>query len=143
MFARYNFCIKYPAFYVRILLDILGDKMTSKLPSVLLGGIVECHVRGVLPNETCFEYRDTLGNEVDYCSYKGLQAVEISISNKRKRDTHFDCVPDMVHCTLLTKDITDEKNGIKRIPYYQFIYDQTVRRENSSTAMDYLSQLSE
>lgn len=51
LFKSYNVCIKYPMFYMAILKDILKENLPEKLPTALLGSIVECHVRGLLPED--------------------------------------------------------------------------------------------
>lgn len=123
IFKNFNVTINYPMFYVDIVRHILGDKMPEELPRALLGSIVECHVRSILPDIGCFEYRDDTGSEIDYVSLSE-KAVEISVSNKSDSDTHFDKLPNLRSRTLLTRDQTGvNEKGIERIPYYRYIYD--------------------
>jgi len=102
--------------------------MVSELPRNLLGSIVECHVRSLLPSNGCFEYRDSSGVEIDYVSVEG-NAMEISVSDKRMKNVNFDILPDGYKKTLLTKSMTESVNGVERIPYYRFIYDNSVGKE--------------
>lgn len=48
-------------------------------------------------------------------------AVEINVSNKPIKGTHFGCLPDGYKCCLLTKDKTGTSGNIRLIPYYDFI----------------------
>ena len=120
IFNRFNICIKHPFFYVELIKDILKDQMPEKLPQTLLGDIVERHVRGLLPTKGSIEYHDMDGREIDYVNLSRCEAIEISVSNKKNKDTHFEVVSDFKKI-VLTKDYNDEANGIQRIPYYQFI----------------------
>lgn len=122
IFKKFNVTINYPMFYIDIVKSILGDKMPNELPRSLLGSIVECHARSLLPNTGCFEYRDSRGSEIDYVSLSG-KAIEFSVSNKSKGETSFDSLPDLQEKILLTRNHDDIADGIKRIPYYRFIYD--------------------
>jgi len=76
-----NICIKYPMFYVDIVQDLLGEDMPDVLPPSLIGGIVECHVRGLLPDTGCIEYHDADDREIDYVNTSLQEAVEILVSN--------------------------------------------------------------
>lgn len=93
LFRTYNICIRYPMFYVEILKDILGKSMPENFPSALLGSIVECHVRGILSSKNCFTYHDTEGRKIDYVNVLDQEAIEITVSDKRMRQLHFECVP--------------------------------------------------
>lgn len=121
LYKTFNICINYPMFYVRILQDILKDKMPETLPKMLLGSIVECHARGLLP-KTGFEYRDIDSNEVDYVNLSEGVAIEFTVSNKTNKNVHFNCLPEELDKILLTKDIADDNNGVRKIPYYEFLY---------------------
>lgn len=126
LFAKYNFCIKYPMFYVQILKDVLGKDMPKELPRMLLGSIVECHTRGLLKNG--FEFRtrtaDLTGKitekEVDYISIDKLFAIEISIS--KRHNNNFDLLPKEISCFMLTKDINQKGAAYNKISYCDFIY---------------------
>ncbi|MDE6015719.1 MAG: AAA family ATPase [Acetatifactor sp.] len=128
LFARFNLTINYPMFHIDLIENVLKDKMVTELPRDLLGSIVECHVRSLLPTNGCFEYRDSKGVEIDYVSIGG-RAIEISVSDKRMRNVNLDILPDDYKKILLTKSMTEEVNGVKRIPYYQFIYDNSTGKE--------------
>ncbi len=121
LFNNFNMCIKYPAFYIAILKDILKEQMPDHLPKGVLGSIVECHARGMLPEELAAEYHDSNGNKISYTNVVYKTAVEITISNKPIKETHFDCLPDGYKCCLLTKDRMDTIGNIQLIPYYDFI----------------------
>lgn len=54
------------------------------------------------------------------------KALECTISNKHGSQLRFDDLLDGFTCTLLTKDQDfTEKNGLVRIPYYQFIFQKS------------------
>lgn len=128
IFARFNLTINYPMFHIDLIENVLKDKMVTELPRDLLGSIVECHVRSLLPTNGCFEYLDSKGVEIDYVSIEG-RAIEMSVSDKRMRNVNLDILPDDYKKILLTKSLTEEVNGVKRIPYYQFIYDNSTGKE--------------
>ena len=129
LFESYNVCIRYPMFYVACLRDILKERMPDVLPRDVLGRIVECHVRGLLPNEGAFEFHDKVhyDKEVDYVNISHGLAVESSIWNKPEIKTHFKDLPEPAsHCDniLLSQDWEYvSRNNIINIPYYLFIYD--------------------
>lgn len=122
LFRDFNMCIRYPAFYVAILRDILKEQMPDRLPNGLLGSIVECHVRGMLPEIWSAEYHDDNDNEIDYVNTADQTAVEITVSNKPMSKTHFGLLPDGYRKFLLTKDRDDYVQGVRRVPYYEFLY---------------------
>jgi len=121
LFRDFNMCIKYPAFYVAILKDILKEQMPVHLPNGLLRSIVECHTRGLLPEDFAAEYHDTKEREIDYVNVAYKTAVEITVSNKSMEKTHFDLLPEDYRKILLTKDRNDNVQGVRRIPYYEFL----------------------
>lgn len=129
VFSSLNICIKYPMFYVDILQSLLKDIFPERLPRILLGSIVENHVRAVLPSTGCFEYHDEQDREIDYVSNSSQKAVEVSISNKNISSTHFDLLPSGYEKILLTKDIDDIKGDVRCIPYYRFIFEHSVGQE--------------
>ena len=128
LFLGINACIKYPMFYIAILKDIFREQMPARdnFPRQLLGGIVECHARGILPEKDCYEYHDENDNEVDYVNFAQKYSVEFTVSNKRLKETPFDCLPDDYEHILFTHDTKSVNNGITRIPYYEFIYNKSV-----------------
>ena len=121
LFKNFNMCIKYPAFYVAILRDILKEQMPEHLPNGLLGSIAECHVRGLLPERLAAEYHDVDDNEIDYVNTVDKTAVEITVSNKTIDKVHFELLPEDYRKILLTKDRDDYIQGVRRIPYYEFL----------------------
>lgn len=121
LFRKFNMCIKYPAFYVAILKDILKEQMPDHLPKEILRSIVECHVRGLLPEDFAAEYHDTKEREIDYVNVAVKTAVEITVSNKPMSKTHFDLLDKDYRKILLTKDRDDVLQGVRRIPYYEFL----------------------
>ena len=86
IFAKNNICIAYPMFYVDIMEQILGDTLTDAMPHKILGSIVECHVRGLLPNTRCVEYRANNSTEIDYIHSSLYTAIEITISDKKPKN---------------------------------------------------------
>lgn len=127
IFARFNLTINYPMFYVDLVKDVLKDREIKTLPRELLGSIVECHVRSLLPQNGAFEYHCN-GEEIDYVSLDG-KGIEISVSDKRLRNINLNVLPDNYEKILLTKERVDSKDGIQRIPYYQFIFDNSIGKE--------------
>ena len=127
IFARNNICIAYPMFYVDIMEQILGDTLTDAMPHKILGSIVECHVRGLLPNTRCVEYRANNSTEIDYIHSSLYTAIEITISDKKPKNVHFEELPESSEYRkiLLTKTKKDILNEIERVPYYQFIFDNS------------------
>ena len=125
LMERLNICIAYPMFYVELLHDVLQTEMPDKLPAPLLGSVVECHVRGLLPRTGCLEYHDMQQREIDYVNTSTSQAVEITISNKKMPKTHFDVLPEDYCLTLLTKDRFEQVGDIAMIPYYHFTFDNS------------------
>lgn len=128
IFSKFSLSINYPMFYIDLVKSVLKDKKVSELPRDLLGSIVECHVRSLLPTNGCFEYCNDEGVKIDYVSIYG-QGLEISVSNKRMGDVNLRALSEEYRKILLTKNVTDEVEGIKRIPYYKFIYDNSVGKE--------------
>lgn len=125
LFEHLNITIKYPMFYIALLKLTLRDDMPEKLNSSLVGSISECHIRGLLPTKGSFEYHDITDNEIDYVNFLKNLAIEFTISNKNLSKVNFSILPEIYRKILLTKDIADKINGIERIPYYLFIYDNS------------------
>ena len=120
IFEKINICIKYPMFYVEILRDVLQEDFPEKLPGKIFGSLTECYVRGILPKQNCFEYRDDDEFEVDYISLEEMCAVEITIANKDR--THLFKVPPEYTKILLSRDETYVNRNVVHIPYYEFIH---------------------
>lgn len=121
LFRSYNVCIKYPMFYMAVLKDILKDELPVRLPTALLGSIVECHVRGILPESGAFEFKDAEAHEVDYVNVRELKAIEVTISNKRSNEMNFKYLPADYCRLVLTKDIWKTSGNIIQVPYHEFI----------------------
>lgn len=128
VFARFKLTINYPMFYLDLVENVLKEKMVSEVPRELLGSMVECHVRSLLPTAGGFEFRDSKGTEIDYVS-TAEKAVEISVADKRIKDTNLGLLPKSYKKILLTRSMNEEVNGIERIPYYQFIYNNSTGKE--------------
>ena len=129
LFEKVNISIKYPMFYVEILKEILLDDMPAEIKGDILGGVVECHTRGILPQEYSYEYHCN-GREVDYVNFAEREAIEISVRNKSGKELCFNDLPDTFVKTLLTKDqCSIEADGLNRVPYYQFIFEHSVGKE--------------
>lgn len=132
LFKSFNISIKYPMFYVQILKDVLQEDMPDKLPGIILGSIVECHAKGLLPQG--FEFKaidiDDNGNsvekEVDYVNLSKGIAVELTIQAKHK--TCFEKLPDYLNCSLLTRDKNNMQGTVKKIAYYDYLYDLSKER---------------
>lgn len=129
LFEKVNISIKYPLFYAEILKEILLDNMPEVIKGDILVGIVECHTRGILSQENRYEYHSD-GREVDYVNFAEREAIEISVRNKSGKELCFDDLPGDFDKILLTKDQSfTEANGLKRIPYYQFIFEHSAGRD--------------
>lgn len=131
VFKKNNICIAYPMFYVEIMGDLLGETLTNAMPNKLLGSLVECHVRGLLPNTNCCQYRFANTMEVDYINTTQACAVEITISDKRPKNVHFEIIPNHQNYRkiLLTETQKGVWSDIERVPYYQFIFDNSAGKE--------------
>lgn len=121
LFHKFNFSIRHPMFYVAVLKLLLQDDMPVELPHDLLGSLVECHVRGLMPEAYSCEYHDAEDNEVDYLNQSYGIAIEVTVSNKKLSNTHFDCVEDCPIKILSTRDQLDKCGPIYKIPYYTLI----------------------
>lgn len=123
LFSSINITIKYPMFYMDILKDVLKKEMPERINNSLLGSLVECNIRGLLTDKNVIEYHDYEDREIDYINISSQVAIEISISNKRMRNTNFDILPDEYTKILITKDDKGEVNNIEKIPYCDFVYE--------------------
>ncbi|MBR1439819.1 MAG: ATP-binding protein [Lachnospiraceae bacterium] len=134
--GKVNFTINYPMFYVEVIKDILQENLPHDLPGYLLGSIVECHVRGLLDSNGAYEFHEQEGmeREIDYVNDRKKMAVEITISNKNvQKNVHLNMIEDYkgYDKILLSKNINDVVDGIKRIPYYEFIYDLSDKKQSN------------
>lgn len=152
LLGKVNFTINYPMFFVEILKEILKDDFTEKISGNLMGSIVECHVRGLLPSYSAYEYHDEFDREIDYINRSEGKAIEITISNKDMKNVHLNLLPeeDGYKKILLTKDVRTIINDIEKIPYYEFIYElsggksrpqptKTASLENKSSTQEELT----
>lgn len=134
--TEYDITFKYPLFIVTILFDLI-----DKIPDIrdinkrdfifgsFLGSLLECEIKGYFSefygtNYLYKLYRRSEMKEVDFYNISSRIAVEITCSNKSLQDVHFSTFReyDSLRKILLTKDINDEIQGIRRIPYYIFAY---------------------
>lgn len=121
MLEVFNFCTKYPMFYVAILKDILGHSLTS-IPNALLGSIVECHARGLLPDSFTTEYHDLDGREIDYVDTVNKFAIEFKITDNFKVSKYLGIIPSDYKLIILTKTMEFiDSNGVTYIPYWKFL----------------------
>lgn len=125
LFKKYNFTVKYPMFYVQILKDILGQNMPEKLPGIILGSIVECNARGLLPDGFEFhpfinENGNVIDAEIDYVNLQKGLATELTVSVKHK--TCFELLPDYLQCILLTRNENTFENNIQKVDYCTYLY---------------------
>ena len=118
LFSQFNLTINYPMFYVQILKDVLGEDMPRELPNMLLGSIVECHARGMLPKNG-FEYHDVNDKEIDYVNLSTGYAAEFTIQKGHK--TNFELLPDYIECVMLVRDADNQ--SAKTVPYYNYLYE--------------------
>lgn len=131
LFSRVNFTIKYPMFFVEILKEIFKENLPLKLDGYILGSIVECHVRGLLPIHSVFEYHDEQDREIDYVNRQFRTAIEITIDNKRMNRVHLDLIDEseQYRKILLSKNLKDKADSVELIPYTEFIYELSDRGE--------------
>lgn len=127
LFKNFNVCIRYPMFYMAILKDVLGKEMPEHLPTALLGSIVECHVRGILPEAGAFEFKDMETHEIDYVNVRKLTSVEITVSNKRSGELNFRYLPNGYTHIVLTKDKSGIIGYVMYIPYHTFLAENVVK----------------
>jgi len=130
LLGRVNFTINYPMFFVEIVNEILNGSHSKDLTGMLVGSILECHIRGLLPSSGSYEYRDELGREIDYINRRDRKSVEITISNKNTENVHLNLIPDSegYQKILLSRDIQTIRDGIEMIPYYEYVYELEKRR---------------
>lgn len=120
LFSYLGVYIKHPMFFVALLQMILQDKMTADIPKALLGDIVECHVRSLLPKDFQYTYHEPVSDrEIDYVNESYQLAVEITVSDKH--GTCFALLPDGYTNILLSKTKYDISQSFRRIPYYVYI----------------------
>jgi hypothetical protein len=117
---------------MQMLKEILGEGMPEKLPDDLLESVVGSHLRGLKP--AGFELRvsgqDENGMEtqkkIDLVDFKTSTAIKLGIS--QRRENGFDIVPDYFNKIILTKDKRAEKAGVAEIPYYEYLYELSMKR---------------
>ena len=131
LFRLLNINIKYPMFYMEILKDVLGSDYSIDMPNSIIGGVVECYVRGLLPDSYSFEFYDyATGDEIDYVSLENMCGIEISTTDKDKKQLHFHRLPEGYKKILLTGGIKNNIETLIKIPYYEYIYNLCVEKEN-------------
>ena len=119
LFVRLNFCITYPMFYVAIVKDIYQDSV-SIIENPLLGSIVECHVRGLLPCKNALEYQP-LNSEIDYVNTRNKVALEIKTTDSNLKLERFKVFDDTYRCAILTKSKEGLFQNVVHIPYFKFL----------------------
>ena len=113
-----------------MLKDVLQEDMPECLPGSILGSIVECHARGLLP--AGFELHpmsngeDEVEKEIDYVNLSDGIATELTISEKHK--LYFDILPEYIDCICLTKNENSEKNDVRYIDYCSYLFDLSHKR---------------
>lgn len=108
---KFKIVFKHPLFFVSIgnsILKELGVKDYSEWYSgMLLGSIYECNLRGLLSYRYRdfhqLEYHDSFYNEVDYVNPYAKLLIEMTISDKKQKDVHFDCISNNdEYCKVVT-----------------------------------------
>lgn len=108
LFKHFNICIRHPAFFVSLIKHIL---QTDNVHPVILGSIVECHLRGILPWYGSIEYHDTVTDEeIDYVNIGKQIAIEFTISERH--NNNFSILPNGYRSVMLSKN-----------NYYKYIKD--------------------
>jgi hypothetical protein len=133
-FHSVNFTISYPMFYVEILKELLGAENARNVQRDVLGSIMECQARALLPQDCMFEFRKVKrqqkgeqviehpDGELDYINYEHRIAVEFTVTDKKTTETLLNKVPQGYRKLLLTRDRDIPVEDIIRVPYYQFIH---------------------
>lgn len=137
LFKKFNITIDHPMFYVQILKDVLQEDMPAQLSGTLLGSIVECHARGLLPDG--FEYKTTIDRngietecEIDYINLTNSLAVEFTIGINHNKN--FEILPDYMKNICLTRNENKTQNGIQHIDYCSYLFELS-RNLYSNTTM--------
>jgi hypothetical protein len=130
LFASVNFTIRYPMFYVEILKEVFREYLPKDLGRRVLGSIMECQVRGLLPHHDSFIYHDPENRgEIDYILLPDL-ALEITVADKAPQELHFDLFPEgRFRNVLLEHTRRGNWNDIVEIPYYEFVYAVSIAPE--------------
>jgi hypothetical protein len=116
---------------VEILKEVFGRDLPKDLGRRVLGSIMECQVRGLLPTHDSFVYRDPENRgEIDYLLLPDL-CVEFSVADKGLKQLHFDLLPDNSFRQVLLGHTRKGKwRQVIEIPYYEFLYGISVDRES-------------
>lgn len=136
LFKTLNITIVHPMFYVALLKEALSISDIKKIPGMILGSIVECHCRGLLPIRSAYEFRTTIADdkgylvekEIDYVNPLSRLAIECTIS-----DVHGECFDlldfDKVPYSFIklsrsvdTSWKSEKGRTVRCIPYYKFLY---------------------
>lgn len=126
LFRSINVTIAHPMFFIALVKEALGFDESMKLSGSLLGGIVECHCRGLLPTNA-FEFQTVVNDvdrEIDYVNPDKGIAVEFTISNNHGEC--FDLLAGEYACVRLSQSLrtswqTDKGKMVQCLPYYEFI----------------------
>lgn len=127
LFKHINPCIKHPIFYANILRELTQGCIEEYMDKSLLGSILECNVRGVYSyisqDYLSPEFHSDDGSEVDIFDSVNKIAIEISVSDKNKRDVHFDRIPDYqdVDLFLFTATRNIENELLHAAPYGEML----------------------
>ncbi len=99
-------------FHIALFKEALGEEALGAIPHSLLGSIVECHCRGLLPSRYAYEYQisiDDLTIEIDHVDPINTLAVEFTISDSHT--DHFDLLSPEYRCILLTRSQNQPKKA--------------------------------
>lgn len=141
-FKTYNIFIKYPMFYVGLIKYAINDVQMKQLSRRLLGSIVECHVRGLLPQKGQYEFRkpddNNIMHEIDYVNPALALAVEITVQKKHNNSFYMlreieNRKPEHERIkykfVMLTLDEEKTIGDTEYIPYFKYI--QLLSSENN------------
>lgn len=139
LFKKFNITIDYTMFYVQILKDVLKEDMPPQLSGTLLGSIVECHARGLLPDG--FEYKTTINKngietecEIDYINLFNNISVEFLIGVSHNK--YFEILPDYMKNVCLTRNENKIFNGIEFVDYCSYLFSLSQKRYLSLNAAE-------
>ncbi len=126
LFKKFNITVNHPMLYVQILKDVLKEDMPAQLSGMLLGSIVECHARGLLPDG--FEYKTTIDNNgietecgIDYVNLTKNLAVELTIGVNHNE--FFEILPDYMKHICLTRNKNMILNGVQFVDYCSYLFE--------------------
>lgn len=134
LFKEYNIFIRHPMFYMALVKYVIKEVTPKMISRSLLGSVVECHVRALLPQRGQYEFRALAedGEQVgiDYVNPSLSLAVEITVYDNHRNS--FDLlrkieakkpveVRNNYSFVMLTQSIEGLRGDVMYVPYYKYI----------------------